>query len=115
MGILLLINAKKVFSQHVSPQTFFYLLTYLKISERLLKYYKLDPCHYFTRLAGLSWDAILKMTDIKLELMTNIDMFQFIEKRMRGGISYTANRLGKAINKYMKKYDEKVPSKYHVS
>ena len=55
------------------------------------------------------------MTDIKLELMTDIDMFQFIEKRMRGGISYAANRLGKANNKYMKKYDEKVPSKYHVS
>ena len=44
-----------------------------------LKYYKLDPCHYFTS-PGLSWDAMLKMTDIKLELMTDIDMFQFIEK-----------------------------------
>lgn len=31
-----------------------------------LQYYKLDPCHYFT--SGLSWDAMLKMTDIKLEL-----------------------------------------------
>ena len=42
-----------------------------------LQYYKLDPCHYFTSL-GLSWDAMLKMTNIKLELMTNVDMFQFI-------------------------------------
>ena len=99
---------KKAFSQHVSPQTFFYLLIYLKISERLLKYYKLDPCHYFTRLAGLSWDAMLKMTDIKYELMTDIDMCQLIEKRTRGGISLTANRLGKANIKYMKKYDEMV-------
>ena len=39
-----------------------------------LKYYKLDPCHYFTS-PGLSWDAMLKMTDIKLELMTGINMF----------------------------------------
>ena len=76
-----------------------------------LEYYKLDPCHYFTS-PGLSWDAMLKMTDIKLELMTDIDMFQFIEKGMRGGISYTANRYGKANNKYMKEYDEKAPSKY---
>ena len=45
-----------------------------------LQYYKLDPCHYYTS-PGLSWDAVLKMTDIKLELMTDIDMFQFIEKR----------------------------------
>ena len=76
-----------------------------------LQYYKLDPCHYFTS-PGLSWDAMLKMTNIQLELMTDIDMFQFIEKGMRGGISDIANRYGKANNKYMKEYDEKTPSKY---
>ena len=76
-----------------------------------LEYYKLDPCHYFTSPA-LSWDAMLKMTDIKLELMTDIDMFQFIEKGLRGGISYIANRYGKANNKYMKDYNKNKPSKY---
>ena len=76
-----------------------------------LEYYKLDPCHYFTS-PGLSWDAMLNMTDIKLELMTDIDMFQFIEKGLRGGISYIANRYVKANNKYMKEYNEKAPSKY---
>ena len=76
-----------------------------------LQYYKLDPCHYFTS-PGLSWDAMLKMTDIKLELMADIDMFQFIETGLRGGVSYIANRYGKANNKYMKEYDEKAPSKY---
>ena len=76
-----------------------------------LQYYQLDPCHYFTS-PGLSWDAMLKMTDIKLELMVDIDMFQFIEKGMRGGISYIANRYGKANNKYMKNHDEKAPTKY---
>ena len=76
-----------------------------------LEYYKLDPCHYFTS-PGLSWDAMLKMTDIKLELMTDIDMFQFIEKGLRGGISYIANRYGKANNKYMKDYNDKEPTKY---
>ena len=76
-----------------------------------LEYYKLDPCHYFTS-PGLSWDAMLKTTKIKLELMTDIDMFQLIEKGLRGGISYIANRYGKANNKYMKEYNEKAPSKY---
>ena len=76
-----------------------------------LEYYKLDLCHYFTS-PGLSWDAMLKMTDIKLELMTDIDMFQFIEKGLRGGISYIANRYGKANNKYTKDYNKKKPSKY---
>ena len=76
-----------------------------------LQCYKLDTCHYFT-CPGLSWDAMLKMTNIKLELMIDVNMFQFIEKGMRGGVSYIANRHGKANNKYMKKYTEKVPSKY---
>ena len=76
-----------------------------------LQYYKLDPCHYFTS-PGLSWDAMLKMTNIKLELMTDIDMYQFIEKGLHGGVSYIARRYGKANNKYMKEYNEKAPSKY---
>ena len=75
------------------------------------QYYKLDPCHYFTS-PGLSWDALLKMTGIKLELMTDVDMFQFIEKGLRGGISYIANRHGEANNKYMSGYNLEKPSKY---
>ena len=44
--------------------------------------------------------------------MTDVDMFQFIEKGMRGGVSYIANRHRKDNNKYMRKYNEKAPSKY---
>ena len=76
-----------------------------------LQYYSLDPCRYFTSL-GFSWDAMLKMTNIKLELMIDVDMYQFIEKGMSGGVSYIANRYGKANNKYTKEYNEKAPSKY---
>ena len=76
-----------------------------------LQYYKLDPCHYFAS-PGLSWDAMLKMTGIKLELMTNVDMFQFIEKGLRGGISYIGNRHEEANNNYMFGYDSSKPSKY---
>ena len=78
-----------------------------------MQYYKLDPCHCFTS-PGLSWDAMLKMINIKLELMTDIDMFHFIEKGMHGGVSYITNQYGNANNKYMKEYDEKAPSKYIV-
>ena len=75
-----------------------------------MQYYKLDPRHYFTN-PGLSWDAMFKMTDIKLELIVDVDTFQFNEKGMCGGVSYIANRYGKA-NKYMKEYDEKAPSNH---
>ena len=54
------------------------------------------------------------MTNIQLELMTDIDMFQFIEKGLRGGISYIANRYEQDNNKYMTNYDEKAPSKYII-
>ena len=76
-----------------------------------LQYYKLDPCHYFTS-PGLSWDAMLKMTNIKLELMIDVDMYQSIEKGMRGRVSYIASQYGKANNKYVKEYNKKAPSKH---
>ena len=47
-------------------------------SKTCMQYYKLDPCHYYTS-PGLSWGPMLKMTDIKLELITDADIFQFIE------------------------------------
>ena len=76
-----------------------------------LQYYKLDPCHYFTS-PGLICDGMLKMTNIKLELMTNVDMFQFIKKGMHGGASYIANGHGMANNKCMKNHDKNAQSKY---
>ena len=54
-----------------------------------LDYYGLDPCHYFSS-PGLSWDAMLKMTGMELEIISDIDMHLFIEKGMGGGISYVA-------------------------
>ena len=76
-----------------------------------LTYYKLDPLHYITS-PGLAWDAMLKMTKINLELITDIDMQLFIEKGLRGGISYIAHRHAEANNKYMKNYDPDKPSSY---
>ena len=67
-----------------------------KFIETCLNYYGLDPCHYFSS-PGLSWDAMLKMTRVKLELISNIEMHLFIEKGMRGGISYIVKRHIKAI------------------
>ena len=50
-----------------------------KFINTCLNYYKLDPCSYFSS-PGLSWDAMLKMTAIELELLSDIDIHLFIEK-----------------------------------
>ena len=60
-----------------------------------LKDYGLDPCHYFSS-SGLSWDAMLKMTGIQLEKINNIDVHLFLEKGMRGGVSYISKRYSKS-------------------
>ena len=55
---------------------------------------------------------MLKMTDVELKKIVDIDMNLFIEKELRGGISYTAKRYSEANNKHMKYYDPTKPSKY---
>ena len=80
-----------------------------KFLDTCLKFYRLDL--YFSS-PRLSWDAILKMTRIELEKISDIDKYLFIEKELRGGISYIANRYAKANNKYMNDYDSEKLSKF---
>ena len=82
-----------------------------KFIATCLKYYGLDTCHYFSS-PGLSWDATLKMTGVKLEKISDINKYLFIKKGLRGGISYMAERCTKANNKYMNDYDPKKLSKF---
>ena len=80
-----------------------------KFINTCLKCYELDPFHYFSA-PGLSWDAMLKMTGVKLEKIPDIDQYLFIEKGTRGGVSYIAKRYTKANNKDMSDYDSNKPS-----
>ena len=75
-----------------------------KFINTCLKYYGLDPCHYFSS-PGLSLDTMLKMTGIELEPISDIKMHLFIEEGMRRDISYIAKRYSKAKNKYITYYD----------
>ena len=78
-----------------------------------LKNYGLYPSHYLSA-AGLSWNAMLKITRIELELIPYPDMYIFFEKDARGGISYISNRYSKTNNKYLKSYDPKEESKHII-
>ena len=50
-----------------------------KFIDTCLKFYGLDPCHYFSS-PRLSWDGMLKITGVKLEKISEIDKYVFIEK-----------------------------------
>ena len=57
----------------------------------MFRVFCLDLSHYFGS-PGLSWDAIIKMTGIKLELISDVYIHLFIERGTRGGISYISKR-----------------------
>ena len=69
-----------------------------------LKHYKLDPAHYYTS-PGLAWDACLKETGQKLQLLHDYDMLMMFERGIRGGITHISKRYAEANNKYMKNYN----------
>ena len=50
-----------------------------KFIDTCLKFYGLDPCHYFSS-PGLSWDAILKMTGVKLEKISDMTSTYLLKK-----------------------------------
>ena len=65
------------------------------------KAYELDAA------PGLAWQACLKKTDVKLELLTNFNMLLMVEEDIRGGMCHAIHRYMKANNKYMENYDQK--------
>ena len=73
--------------------------------------YELDPAHFLS-LPGLTWQACLKKTNIKLELLTDYDMLLMVEEGIRGGICHSIQGHTRANNKYMKNYDENKESSY---
>ena len=76
-----------------------------KFSDFAYKTYELDPRYSFT-LPGFSWQAMLKLTKIELELITDPDMYLFLMDTIRGGISVCNKKHVIADNKYIDKDSE---------
>jgi hypothetical protein len=77
------------------------------------KEYGLEPLYYYTA-PGLSWDAMQKHTKEELELITDPDMFQMLEKGKRGGVSTITNRFAESNHKYLSDYNPNKKSKHIV-
>ena len=76
-----------------------------------LDYYKLDPLYYVS-LPGLTFEACLRYTNVRLELLTDIDKYLFFESGIRGGISGIFTRYGRANNPNLEDYNPKKPTSY---
>ncbi|KAF0710215.1 Uncharacterized protein FWK35_00029103, partial [Aphis craccivora] len=70
-----------------------------------MKTYNLDAAHYFTA-PGLSFDAMLKFTQQKLQLLHDYDMLLMFENGIRGGLVQASKRYAKANNEKTPDYDE---------
>lgn len=76
-----------------------------------LREFQLDPAHFYSA-PGLSWSAMLKMTGVELELLTDIDMLNFVSRGQRGGISFIGHRYAEANNPHVANYDPEKPLSY---
>ena len=76
-----------------------------------LEFYGLDPAHYYT-LPNFAWDAMLLKTGVKLEQIHDLEMYEMIEKGLRGGVCQVSHKHITANNKYMKSYNKDVVSSY---
>ena len=73
-----------------------------KFRNNSVKVYGLCPSYYLSALASM-----LNMTKVKLELISDPDMYIFFEKGLKGGVSYISNRYSKSNNTHLKSYDPK--------
>ena len=76
-----------------------------------LKIYHLDPAKFLSASA-LAWKTDFKKTEVKLELLTDIDMLLMVEKGIGGGIRHAIHQYAKVNNEYMKEYDKDKESSY---
>ena len=70
-----------------------------------LEIYEVDPAKFISA-PGLAWQAALKKTQVKMDLLTDVDMLLMVGKGIIGGIGNPIHRYAKANNKYMKRYDK---------
>lgn len=73
--------------------------------------YGLDPANFYTS-PGFAWECMLKITDVKLDLLTDIDMILFVERAVRGGIVQVTHRHALANNHLLPNYNSNEPESY---
>ena len=91
-------NLGEYYDLYVQSDTLLLADAFENFRNTCLEVYELDPAHFLS-LPGLAWQACLKKTNIKLELLTDYDMLLMVEEGIRGEICHSIHRHAKANNK----------------
>ena len=84
-------------------------LQFEKFRKTCLEFCNLDPILYYTT-PGLAWDEALRMSRVNLQLITDNDMYNFVENSIRGGISMISTRHAQANTpSFPDSYDADLP------
>ena len=75
--------------------------------------YGLDPCYYYTA-PGMSFDCMLKHTNISIELLYDCDMLLMFEQGIRGGLTQAVKRYHKSNNYTVPTYNRNLPDSWIV-
>ena len=89
---------------YVRSDTLLLVAVFENFRNKYIEIYELDPA-FFLSAPGLTWQAYLKETGKRLELLTYINILLMIEKGTRGGMCHVVHTHAKANNKYMKNCD----------
>ena len=93
------IHAEKVFEEfklkklgeyhdlYVQSDTLLLADVFENVRNKCIETCELDPAHFLSA-PGFAWQASLKKTGIKLEFLTDNDMFMMVEKGIRGAICH---------------------------
>ena len=97
---------------HVQSDTLLLADVFEEVQNMCLEIDELDSTKFLSP-PGLGWQAALKKTKVKLDLLTDINMLLMAEKGIKGRIRHYIYRYAKANNKYMKDYDKNKESSYN--
>ena len=98
-------NLGNYYDLYVQSDTLLLADVFENVRNMSIEVYQLDLAH-FSSAPGLAWQAFLKKTAVKIEMLTNPDMLLIVEKGIRGRMSHATHRGAKANNKYMKNYNK---------
>ena len=86
---------------HVQSDTLLLADVFENFRNKCIEIHELDPAPFLSG-PGLAWQACLKKTEVKLELLVDTDMLLMVEKGIRGGMCHAIHRSLKLIISILK-------------